>query len=221
MTLSPEPGYDLYAPSYKDDHPHLDSFDWDQARAWLRQTLEATATKPTLLDAGCGDGRTLARVARWELTSQLFGVDISRAMLARAAKRVAGAQFDRLDLTNVDACRRWVERRTRVNILTAFFVLVHFSRPEVFFDSLGSLVQPGGEVLMNSIPQREAPILKAGTRRFQIQAYHHDPDRIQDYGLAAGWQLVRRQDLVEDTQLVSTLFWWRIPTGTSPTATSL
>ncbi len=212
MTLTPEEGYDLYAPSYKDDHQLLDSFDWDAARTWLKEALEAPDSKPrSLLDAGCGDGRTLARVARWDFPLKLYGVDISRGMLARAAKRVPGAHLDRLDLTNLDDCRRWAGRTIRADFVTAFFVLVHFSRPEAFLASLSAVTRPGGEVLMNSIPQREAPTLKAGTRRFQIQAYHYEPDQIQDCAESAGWELVRRQDLFEEVTLVSTLFWWRLP----------
>ena len=58
----------------------------------------------TVLEVGCGTGRNLIAVAKRYPTAQLFGLDISEAMLTTARAKVAAAGFaDRIMLKQADA----------------------------------------------------------------------------------------------------------------------
>jgi S-adenosylmethionine-diacylgycerolhomoserine-N-methlytransferase len=58
----------------------------------------------TVLEVGCGTGRNLIAVAKRFPDTQLFGLDISEAMLATARAKVAAAGFaDRIILKQADA----------------------------------------------------------------------------------------------------------------------
>jgi SAM-dependent methyltransferase len=58
--------------------------------AWLARHLGARREHSTILDYGCGYGRTLAELSRVGYQS-ILGVDFSRAMLARCHKEVPKA----------------------------------------------------------------------------------------------------------------------------------
>jgi S-adenosylmethionine-diacylgycerolhomoserine-N-methlytransferase len=85
----------------------------------LIQTLDVP-DGGTVLEVGCGTGRNLIEVARRYPTAQLFGFDISAAMLATARANIARAGLsDRItlkqaDATNFDAAalfgRAWFDR---------------------------------------------------------------------------------------------------------------
>jgi S-adenosylmethionine-diacylgycerolhomoserine-N-methlytransferase len=58
----------------------------------------------TVLEVGCGTGRNLIAVAKRYPNAQLFGLDISEAMLTTARAKVAAAGFsDRITLKQADA----------------------------------------------------------------------------------------------------------------------
>lgn len=58
----------------------------------------------TVLEVGCGTGRNLIAVAKRYPDAQLFGLDISEAMLMTARTKVAAAGFaDRITLKQADA----------------------------------------------------------------------------------------------------------------------
>ena len=58
----------------------------------------------TVLEVGCGTGRNLIAVAKRYPSAQLFGLDISEAMLTTARAKVAAAGFaDRITLKQADA----------------------------------------------------------------------------------------------------------------------
>ncbi len=72
-----------------------------------RDRLIATLDVPdagTVLEVGCGTGRNLIQVARRYPTAQLFGFDISEAMLETARKSIERAGLsDRITLKQADA----------------------------------------------------------------------------------------------------------------------
>ncbi|NNM67939.1 MAG: class I SAM-dependent methyltransferase [Spirochaetales bacterium] len=213
-TFDPEAGYDLYASSYKNDHAHLDSFDWELARAWIQEALLRADGPLAFLDAGCGDGRTLARCWKWSQKQDFaanlhfFGVDVSNVMLRLAAKRLPQAQFARVDLGDPAACRRWAGGHRPADLITAFFVLVHFPQIKAFFDAVNELSAAKARLIMNTIPQKSPPELNVHGHRFQIRAWHHEAQDVVATGEAQGWRLVRSQEIHEGNQLVSTLLWW-------------
>ncbi|MEI8093446.1 MAG: class I SAM-dependent methyltransferase [Spirochaetales bacterium] len=219
--LDPADGYDRYAPYYKKDHLNLDSFDWTVAGAWWREALVALETREplesrkaplVLLDAGCGDGRSLSRFEKWiagKPGTDLQGCDISREMVKLAAQKVHTATVGPLDVEDEDERTAWVAQHGRADLLSAFFLLVHIDREADFFEAMTQLLAPKGILLMNTIPQRKPPVLVAGTKKFTILSHHHNLDAVREAGYDAGLDLIREHTIEEDFQVVSTVFWWQ------------
>jgi ubiquinone/menaquinone biosynthesis C-methylase UbiE len=214
--VSPREGYDLYAASYKKDHPHLDSFmDGAESIAWFR-ALEALVVQNRVvaLDIGCGDGRTLGRWVRgvekrgWADRVEFHGADISPKMLEVARGRIAGPSWHLLDLELLQSASDWSLHHGPAGLVSAFFVLVHFERPEVFFENIGALLRTGGKLVMNTLPQPSAPELRAGGKPLVIEAWDHKAEDVVEAGETAGFALERREDFHENGQLVSTLLEW-------------
>lgn len=64
----------------------------DVTRAELLDRLEVLTVRPdVVLDAGCGDGQALAPLAQRYPQARIIGVDVSPAMLARAARGAENA----------------------------------------------------------------------------------------------------------------------------------
>ena len=217
--LEPMAGYDLYAPYYKKDHALLDSFDWGIAGTWWKEAYlqlaargPATSEKPVrLLDAGCGDGRTLAKHEKWlggRKEAFLQGFDISPAMVKLSDRSLKTAVITVLDVESPQDRAAWVKKNGRSDLVSAFFLLVHVRDMRVFFEGMTDLLAPGGLLLMNSIPQKKPPVLHAGVKKFTIRAHHHNPDRVREAGRDAGLHLEREQQVIEDDQVISTVFWW-------------
>ena len=215
--LSSREGYDLYAADYRKDHAHLDSFmGGAESAAWYRALDALLLTGPvTALDVGCGDGRTLGRwirgVGKRGLTDRVrfHGADISPKMLAAARARVAGAVWHLLDLGSRGEAQDWTSRFGPAGLVSAFFVLVHFERPAVFFENCSVLLEPGGRLIMNTLPQPRAPELRAGGKPIVIEAWDHRAEDVVAAGETAGFLLERREDFHERDELVSTLLEWR------------
>jgi ubiquinone/menaquinone biosynthesis C-methylase UbiE len=67
-------------------------------RALLHSLGLPSLSSARILDAGCGDGRLLARFVEWGAAPErLAGVDLSEARVARARERVPGARIERAD----------------------------------------------------------------------------------------------------------------------------
>jgi len=221
--LDPASGYDLYAPYYKKDHAHLDSFDWTIAGAWWREALaQLEAVVPAenrkgpliALDAGCGDGRSLVRFEKWlagHESATLQGFDLSPQMVKLASAKTHSATLGVLDVEDQQAREAWVQQRGRADLLSAFFLLVHIDREEDFFVAMRHLLAPKGILLMNTIPQRKPPVLVAGTKKFTILSHSHRLEAVREAGYDAGFDLVREHPVVEEDELISTVFWWAAP----------
>src|SRR5262249_61076362 len=54
-----------------------------------------SAPSSRICELGCGTGRNLIRLARRRPEARLYGIDVSRAMLATAAARVRAAGLER------------------------------------------------------------------------------------------------------------------------------
>jgi 2-polyprenyl-3-methyl-5-hydroxy-6-metoxy-1,4-benzoquinol methylase len=213
-------GYDLYAPYYKKDHALLDSFDWTVAAAWWREALAGLETERpletrkaplTLLDAGCGDGRSLARFEKGLAGRpgvELQGCDLSPNMVKLAAGKAHTATVGVLDVEDEDARAAWIKAHGKSDLLSAFFLLVHIDRESDFFEAMKHLLAPKGFLIMNTINQRKPPVLQAGTKKFTILSHSHRLDVVREAGWDAGLDLVREQSIEEDNQVISTVFWW-------------
>lgn len=218
--LPPRQGYDLYANDYRKDHPHLDSFmNGAESEAWYRALDLLLADRSTVraIDLGCGDGRTLGRwargVAKRNLTDrvELWGTDVSPNMITAARRRIEGVQWDVLDGADASALGQWRETHGAADLVSAFFVLVHFPRPEVFFGNLAALLAPGGRLVMNTLPQPKAPELRAQGKPIVIEAWDHRTEEVVNRGEAAGFVLDRQKEFQENSEEVSTLLEWSYP----------
>lgn len=216
--VSAEQGYDLYAQEYRRDHAHLDSFmDGGETEAWLWAVEQALSSKPKLrvMDAGCGDGRTLGRWMRriekkeWQSRMEVWGTDISAGMIRAARARIDGVHWDRLDLANRQACQNWAQSRGLCDVISAFFVMVHFDSIDIFFDAIRPLLAPGGYLVVNSIPQPQAPELRVGGKPITIEAWDHRIEDVLERAQDQGFNLVSRRDYFEKNQLTSVLLTWK------------
>lgn len=209
-TYDSRAGYDLYAPDYRKDHPHLDSFDWDQAQAILAQAVaeQLERGRPVrLLDIGCGDGRALKRLVRlrdlrrWDRDLSFQGWDISENMLRQARKvlpaDVALLRHDLLDQAPPNG---------QFELACSFFVLVHIDHPGDFLAAAKAVLKPGGAFVFNNIPQREGLVLESKGHQFQIEWFHHEAEAVADAIAEQGLEL--EDELATEW---STLYRVRVP----------
>lgn len=220
--FDPGEGYDLYASRYREDHAHLDSFDWEIAGLWTREALSSArlaAQKqdrvPGVLELGCGDGRVLSRLVRWSQRAfpevgdagfRFAGADLSARMLKLAAKKVPQAYFFRSDVSEAREMESALGQWGRADVILGFFVLVHLARPEALFTAAARNGVPLARLVVNNVPQREPPVLEAEGHRFRIVAFHHEDERIARAASEAGWRESRRQVVSERGEPVSTVF---------------
>jgi len=188
--LDPEEGYDAYAAEYRKDHAHLDSFDWDLLRPLIKKQLEAGAKQ--IIDLGCGDGRVLKRLVKMlknppESDVHLEGWDISSGMLAQARKQVpAWVELKKKDLLELPDSSF---PHQGFDLALALFVFVHFSKPRHAFETIAHLLKSSGRCICNTFPQKEAPVLQQGGRRFQIEYYDHSYNDLLEEAHLAGLEL--------------------------------
>jgi ubiquinone/menaquinone biosynthesis C-methylase UbiE len=215
--LSPRAGYDLYAGDYRKDHPHLDSFmDGAETRSWTQALGLLLAQRPRVrtLDVGCGDGRTLGRWRRrvekegWGERVELWGTDLSPKMVEAARGRVKGVLWEVLDIGSPAAVAAWKSAHGPADLVSAWFVLVHFDRVERFFAGASGLMVPGSRLVMNTIPQPTAPPLRAQGKPIVIEAWDHGADEVVAAGQDAGLRLTDREDFHQGTEVISTLLEW-------------
>lgn len=226
-TYTSRQGYDLYAPEYRKDHPHLDSFDWAVAGPWIKAAALECLQRlplPKLAELGCGDGRLLGRLERWDKDLrpagsgqpvwQLSGSDLSPAMLQLSARKAKTARLDTCDLSAPGWADRLLAAWGRQDVLLCFFVLVHLTDLGDFFRGARRLLAPGGRFFFNNIPQREGPVLEAGGHQFRIEAWHHSDGQVRAALQSAGLVPVRSQTIFEGKTHVSTVFEVGLDEGT-------
>jgi cyclopropane fatty-acyl-phospholipid synthase-like methyltransferase len=131
-------------------------------------------------------------------------------MLEAARGRVKGVRWDQLDLGSPEAVAAWTAAHGRADLVSAWFVLVHFDRVERFFAGATALVAPGGRLVMNTIPQPSAPELRAQGKPIVIEAWDHTAEEAVALGQDAGFTLTGREDFHDQGQLVSTLLEWTL-----------
>lgn len=190
--LSSQDGYDRYAPHYRKDHSHLDSFDWDLCRPLIKAALDPLPR--AVLDAGCGDGRVLKRLVKLLPDPLppgfvLEGRDISAGMLAQARKALpAWVRLVQADICDPRPGGKG-SHAGHFDLALAFFVLVHVPRPGLAFQALASWLNPGGRLICNSFPQKEAPVLEEGGHKFQIEFFDHSAGELLEAAALAGLEL--------------------------------
>ncbi len=119
----------------------------------------APGTGESILEIGCGTGRNLIAAARRHPGARLYGIDISSAMLARAASDVGRAGLaPRIRLAAGDAMDFDAEELFGVAQFDRIFISYALSMIPAWRESLehaASLLAPGGQLVVIDFGQQE------------------------------------------------------------------
>lgn len=182
--------FDRFARFYDDDYRHYD----DDIETIV--SLAAECGDP-ILELGCGTGRVLAPLAA--AGYRVTGVDISPALLARAAEKLH-AQGAVANATLVEADLRKLDLPTEkfAFVICTSNTLMHFTTVEDQITVLRTAarhLRPGGRLLIDLF-NPDLP------RLFAVEGMMELADRWQDAQSGAGvlkW-VVRRVDVAEQLQ---------------------
>jgi SAM-dependent methyltransferase len=139
---------------------------------YARVTGEVTAAYPggKLLEIGSGPGRLAVRLAREAPGITLIGVDISDAMVERAARRAAGADLServRFEVGDVAALPLSNEEFDGV---VSTLSLHHWSDPASGLAEIHRVLKPGGEARIYDLAHWLWPPARGGDRLAQLVA---------------------------------------------------
>jgi malonyl-CoA O-methyltransferase len=138
--LPVQTAYDLWADEYDDADP----------TTALDQPFMASMLEPfdgcRILDLGCGTGRYLRQIAGPNV--QLVGLDLSRAMLARAKRTmplVSPVRFVQASIEQLPFTPSSFDR------VVAGLVLDHIHDLRLFFRETAVILRPGGRLLISAV----------------------------------------------------------------------
>ncbi len=127
---------------------HADRYDRAGDRHW-KQFLDAeiVTSADSVLDIGCGTGRSTRDVARIAATGAVLGVDLSAKMLRFARKRSIADGLTNVTFVQGDAqiLRFDVER---YDLAISSFGSMFFNDPVAGFNNIGSALRPGGRLAL-------------------------------------------------------------------------
>jgi SAM-dependent methyltransferase len=125
--------------------PFMDAILADCSRILLAAAEPAPGER--VLDIGCGAGAsTLAAAEAVGPDGAVLGIDLSPALLARAAERVAQAGLGNVTLTRVDAATHVVEG-DRFDLLISRFGMMFFEDPVAALSKIRTALRPGARVV--------------------------------------------------------------------------
>ena len=99
-----------------------------------------------VLDAGCGAGRALHRLAREFPRSRFLGVDLCAEAIAGARAEAAHLGLANLRFERADVARLY--ERERFDLILAFDTVHDHAQPEAGLAALARALRPGGALLM-------------------------------------------------------------------------
>jgi SAM-dependent methyltransferase len=161
-----------------------------------------------VLDVGCGTGDTTRVAARRAIHGIAHGVDLSRAMLARARERAEAAGLTNATFEQADAQVHDFGDE-RYDLLVSRFGVMFFADPVAAFANLRRATRPGGRLAMAvwqpvagnewvELPRAAlalgrdlSPIAEDGPGPFGLA----DPDRTRGLLVDAGWSDVHLDDV--------------------------
>jgi ubiquinone/menaquinone biosynthesis C-methylase UbiE len=180
------------------------------------EVLKREGLKPadTLVDLGCGSGRLAAPAIPSLAGGHYVGIDISRAMLDAARKRIE-------ETVPEPPCRvSWIHQTTpvfaletdSVDMVCAFSVINHMEHEDAFlyFKEALRILRPGGRFVFSCLPinterAREVFFKLASmdmqTRHRKVRHVVTSKELITDIVRLAGWTPVRWYDGDEEIQL--------------------
>jgi predicted TPR repeat methyltransferase len=154
--------------------------------------LSPAATGLDVLDLGCGTGLTGASVKTY--ASQLTGVDLSQAMLDRAAARQIYQHLHKADITDYLAATR-----DRYDLVTCMDTLIYIGRLDKVFTLIRQCLKPGGLLIFST----EKPIA-ANASGYQLNIsgrYSHHQDYLTVALTGAGLRIELMQDVPIRTEM--------------------
>lgn len=190
-----EATFDAFAPTF-DVHLRGLGYQGPELIGEALAPLIDPARPVRVLDAGCGTG-LCAEVLR-PLASQLHGVDLSSAMLARAYERGA---YDRLDKDELSACMK--ARRHAYELVAAADSFNYFGELFPVLEAASNALVPGG-VLAFTIEDGNGRCDDRGWRLAMHGRYVHQPRAVAQWLDLAGFELLAeraaplRRELGED-----------------------
>ena len=162
-------------------------------KPWLQEFIACHGCAPVVLDLGCGTG--LFGVAVRPYASQLFGVDLSAEMLAKATER---AIYDELAQGDVVAYLKAIgSTPAPVDLIAASDVLIYISSLEPLFGCVAARL-PAGGVFAFSV---ESPRDMAVDYRLESSGrYAHHPDYVRRLAAFFGMEIFTLTESVIRTE---------------------
>lgn len=176
-------GYDRWAPTYDDSDP---STELDEP---ILSALWGDPEGRRALDLGCGTGRYARLLV--EAGARAVGLDLSRAMLRRAAadRRLRGAEWVQ---GSVDALPF---RSASFDLVVSGLVLDHLARIDPYFEEIARVLRAGGRSVVATVhpetQRRGGPDVRfvADGEQVRIPGHLHEPERIRTAIVNAGLEL--------------------------------
>jgi phosphatidylethanolamine/phosphatidyl-N-methylethanolamine N-methyltransferase len=116
-----------------------------------------------ILEVGVGTGISLPDYAR---TNHLVGVDISGAMLRKAAERVAEQHLSNVDALAVMDAKQLGFPDESFDVVVAQYVITAVPDPEATLDEFARVLKPGGEIVLVNHIGAETGLRRAFERWF-------------------------------------------------------
>lgn len=181
--LSPEDGYNLYAPSYDRSTGYLDSFE-EGAQELLYGGIDGLK----ILDAGCGTGRTVRNLLHW-------GAEVTATDLSEEMVKIIKMKFSKVEAIQSDIEELPFEDDT-FDAAYSMLVIVHLKDLDRAFDEIYRVLKPGGYFILSNINQRKPPVLTTKkSEEIIIESYYHMPQHVID-ALEASFFKIERDELV-------------------------
>jgi ubiquinone/menaquinone biosynthesis C-methylase UbiE len=181
--------------------PLYDLLDWPFERFRYRniRPLLFAGLSGRILDAGVGTGRNFPF---YPAGSRVVGIDLSPAMLARAAARLADAattvELRQMDVLEID----FPDRSFDAAIATFLFCVLPDEHQAAALRELGRVVKPGGTIRMLEYTRPRGAVRRVAARMWEPWmrwAYGAGFDRrTEEHAAEAGLELVDSRFVVDD-----------------------
>jgi malonyl-CoA O-methyltransferase len=186
-TVDPQVAYAMWAATYP-PRPHNQLMEIEQHSVL---SLLPDLTGLTVLDAGCGTGRYLRELGA--LGARPIGVDLSRAMLARAREVTS-------DIVRANLCFLPIDSMS-IDVIVCGLALGDVPHLEPALAEMARVLRPGGCVVYSVVHPAGADAgwsrtFDSGGRQVAINSYWHSTGQHRQACLAAGLHVAAWQEPV-------------------------